>query len=122
MERAIVLKTGAEHARVKGKVGVANRTWPTQDRERERERERWGPRLRELKIGSTIGRERRLGINGHRRATAAVSPLLSHGNYTSHISRAVQNTTPECECPFSLSSRETGFCSRLLVVGPAPCF
>ena len=58
----------------------------------------------------------------HRRATAAVSPLWSYGNYPSQISRAAQNTIPECECPLSLSSRETGSSSRLLVVGPAPCY
>ena len=44
-----------------------------------------------------------------------------NGNHPSRVSRAVQNTTPECECHFSFSSRETGFSSRLLVVGPAPC-
>ena len=60
--------------------------------------------------------------NEHRRATAAVSPLWSYGNYPSQISRAVQNTTPECECPLSLSSRESGSSSRLTVVGPAQCY
>ena len=49
-------------------------------------------------------------------------PFKSYGNYPSQISRAVQNTTPECECPLSLSSRETGSSSRLLVVGPASCY
>ena len=35
IERAITLKGGAEHVRAKAKVGVANRTWLTQDRERD---------------------------------------------------------------------------------------
>ena len=56
MEKAISLKGGAEHKRAK--AGVANRTWPMQNREREM----GSPRLRESKISSAIRRERRLGI------------------------------------------------------------
>ena len=37
MERAIALKGGAEHERVKAKVGVADITLPIYDRERQRD-------------------------------------------------------------------------------------
>ena len=53
MERAIALKSGAEHWRVKAQKNLADI----------KQRERWGLRLRELKIGSVIKREGRLDVN-----------------------------------------------------------
>ena len=54
MERAIALKRGAEHERVKAQ---------TEPGRHKAERERWGPRLREFKQGSVIKREGRLDVN-----------------------------------------------------------
>mgnify|MGYP000858959214 FL=1 len=54
MERAIALKRGAEHERVKAQ---------TEPGRYKAERERWGPRLREFKKGSVIKREGRLDVN-----------------------------------------------------------
>ena len=54
MVRAIVLKGGAEHERVKAQTELGR--YKT-------ERERWGPRLREFKKGSVIKREGRLDVN-----------------------------------------------------------
>ena len=57
MERAIALKRGAEHERVKAQ---------TEPGRYKAERERWGPRLREFKQGSVIKREGRLDVNYRR--------------------------------------------------------